>query len=94
MDRHEYGAIFRESLPIAGADGTLERRMGGTPAEGNVRAKTGTLAYTYTLSGYVTTARGERLVFSFMGNHHTGEAAHALAALNELCATLAAFAGS
>ncbi|GBC82030.1 D-alanyl-D-alanine carboxypeptidase [bacterium HR10] len=94
MDRHEYGAIFRESLPIAGTDGTLERRMRGTPAEGNVRAKTGTLAYTYTLSGYVTTVRGERLVFSVMVNHHTGEAAHALAALNELCATLAAFAGS
>jgi len=93
MSQHEYGAIYRESLPIAGVDGTLERRMRGTPAEGNVRAKTGTLAYTFTLSGYVTTARGERLVFSFMANHHTGEAAPVLSALNELCAALAAFAG-
>jgi len=93
MDRHEYGAIYRESLPVAGVDGTLERRMRGTPAEGNVRAKTGTLAYTFTLSGYVTTARGERLVFSIMANHHTGEAAHVLSALNELCAMLATFAG-
>lgn len=93
MSRHEHGAIYRESLPIAGVDGTLERRMRGTPAEGNVRAKTGTLAYTFTLSGYVTTARGEQLVFSFMANHHTGEATSVLAALNELCAVLAAFAG-
>ncbi|MCS6817711.1 MAG: D-alanyl-D-alanine carboxypeptidase/D-alanyl-D-alanine-endopeptidase [Acidobacteriota bacterium] len=93
MSQHEHGAIYRESLPIAGVDGTLERRMRGTPAEGNVRAKTGTLAYTFTLSGYVTTARGERLVFSFMANHHTGEAADVISALNELCATLAAFAG-
>jgi len=94
MSRHEHGAIYRESLPVAGVDGTLERRMAGTPAEGNVRAKTGTLAYTFTLSGYVTTARGERLVFSFMANHHTGAAASVLAALDELCATLAAFAGT
>ncbi len=93
MSRHEHGAIYHASLPVAGADGTLERRMTGTPAAGNVRAKTGTLAYTFTLSGYVTTMRGERLVFSFMVNHHTGEAAHVLSALNELCATLAAFAG-
>lgn len=94
MSRHEHSALYRDSLPIAGVDGTLERRMGGTPAEGNVRAKTGTLAYTFTLSGYVTTARGERLAFSFMLNEYTGDPAHALSALNELCAALAAFAGS
>lgn len=93
MSRHEHGALYLASLPVAGVDGTLERRMAGSRAEGNVRAKTGTLAYTFTLSGYVTTARGERLVFSFMANHHTGESASVLAALNDLCATLAAFAG-
>jgi acetyl esterase/lipase len=42
--------------------------MEGTPAEGNVRAKTGTLRWANALSGYVTTAARERLAFSLMLN--------------------------
>ncbi len=38
--KHE--SAFSESLPIAGRDGPLSRRLAGTPAEGRVRAKTGT----------------------------------------------------
>ncbi len=59
-------AAYRNALPIAGIDGTLEWRMRHTAARGNLRAKTGTLRYTYTLSGYVTTASGTPLVFSLM----------------------------
>jgi D-alanyl-D-alanine carboxypeptidase/D-alanyl-D-alanine-endopeptidase (penicillin-binding protein 4) len=70
MSRHKQGELYRAALPIAGVDGTLERRMRGTAAEGNVRAKTGTLRYVYTLSGYVTTAAGERLAFSIMLNNY------------------------
>jgi D-alanyl-D-alanine carboxypeptidase/D-alanyl-D-alanine-endopeptidase (penicillin-binding protein 4) len=55
---------FYTSLPIAGWDGTLSRRMRGTPAEGNLRAKTGTLFGVTTLSGYVRTRDGELLAFS------------------------------
>lgn len=68
MATHRDGAAFIDALPIAGVDGSLRRRMKGTPAENNVRAKTGTLRYANSLSGYVTSAAGERLAFSVMLN--------------------------
>jgi D-alanyl-D-alanine carboxypeptidase/D-alanyl-D-alanine-endopeptidase (penicillin-binding protein 4) len=57
---------FYHALPIAGVDGTIGRRMRGTKAEANLRAKTGTLNAVTALSGYVTTADGELLAFSIM----------------------------
>ncbi len=63
--------VFYDALPIAGVDGTLRTRMVGTPAAGNMRAKTGTLQFVRALSGYVTDADGERLVFSILNNHFT-----------------------
>ena len=57
---------FYASLPIAGVDGTIDRRMRGTPAERNLRAKTGTLNGVTALSGYVRTADGEMLAFSML----------------------------
>ncbi len=70
MSRHRYSAAFREALPVAGVDGTLKNRMKGTLAAGNMRAKTGTLTSVSSLSGYVTSAAGERLVFSIMLNNY------------------------
>jgi D-alanyl-D-alanine carboxypeptidase/D-alanyl-D-alanine-endopeptidase (penicillin-binding protein 4) len=70
MSRHRLADAFRDSLPIAGVDGTLQNRMKNTAAATNVRAKTGSLSYVYALSGYVTTAAGERLAFSVMLNNY------------------------
>jgi D-alanyl-D-alanine carboxypeptidase/D-alanyl-D-alanine-endopeptidase (penicillin-binding protein 4) len=70
MAHHRYAAAYRDALPIAGVDGTLRNRMKKTPAAGNVRAKTGTLASAASLSGYVTSASGEHLVFSIMVNNY------------------------
>jgi len=70
MTTHRDHAAFIDALPIAGVDGTIRRRMKATPAEGNVRAKTGTLRWANALSGYVTSASGERLVFSVMLNRN------------------------
>lgn len=60
---------FRSALPAAGRDGTLENRMKDTPAQENARAKTGSLTNAYALSGYVTSADGEPLVFSILANN-------------------------
>lgn len=71
MRRGPHAAAFRESLPVAAVDGTIRNRMRGTAAAGNVHAKTGTLNMVRSLSGYVTTADGRPLLFSFMANHFT-----------------------
>ena len=62
---------FLATLPIGGQDGTIGGRFKGTRAEGNVRAKTGSIANVRALSGYVTTRDGEALVFSIIANHFT-----------------------
>ncbi len=54
------------SLPVAGYDGTLQKRMIGTEAEGNVRAKTGTVTGISSLAGYLTTASGHVLAFAII----------------------------
>jgi len=64
--------LFSDALPVAGIDGTLARRMQGTPAEGKVRAKTGSMKGVEALSGYAVTADGERLAFSMLMQHFTG----------------------
>lgn len=95
MDRHAEAAAYLNALPIAGVDGTLRNRMKGTPAAGNVRAKTGTLRWANSLSGHVKTAAGERLIFSIMlnrynasDNEHTGRAE-----IDKIAVLLAGFAG-
>lgn len=72
LERMHADPVHREpllaSLPIAGRDGTLETRMRRTAAEGNARAKTGSIANVRTLSGFVRTRDGELLVFSMLAN--------------------------
>jgi D-alanyl-D-alanine carboxypeptidase/D-alanyl-D-alanine-endopeptidase (penicillin-binding protein 4) len=93
MSKHRYFAQFRDALPIAGVDGTLRSRMRGTPAEGNVRAKTGSLSSVASLGGYVTTAGGERLVFSMMLNNYPDAAAVRRDSIDAIVVLLASFAG-
>ncbi|MGH9312786.1 MAG: D-alanyl-D-alanine carboxypeptidase, partial [Vicinamibacterales bacterium] len=50
---------------------TLERRLRGTKAQDNLRAKTGSMANARALSGYVRTAAGETLAFSIIANNFT-----------------------
>ena len=85
MDRHRYAAVFRDSLPIAGVDGTLKNRMKGTPAEGRVTAKTGSLRHVNALGGYVTPRSGDRLVFYMVSNHNPGPGSEVTGAMDEIC---------
>ncbi|HEX8246088.1 MAG TPA: D-alanyl-D-alanine carboxypeptidase/D-alanyl-D-alanine-endopeptidase [Longimicrobium sp.] len=71
MRRSPNFQVFYDALPIAGVDGTLRNRMKNTPLQGNVHAKTGTVSNVRSLSGYMTTAAGEPMVFSIIVNHHT-----------------------
>lgn len=81
---------WMRALPVAGVDGSLENRMKGTPAERNVRAKTGTMSNIRSLAGYVTTAGGEHLAFVVMLNDFEGTGAQAVQAIDAIAVRLAA----
>jgi D-alanyl-D-alanine carboxypeptidase/D-alanyl-D-alanine-endopeptidase (penicillin-binding protein 4) len=83
--------IIYNSLPIAGVDGTLRSRMKATAAEGNLRAKTGSLSGVSSLSGYVRSRDGERLAFSIMMQSFIGSASHYRDIQDKIGALLASF---
>ncbi len=62
---------FAAALPVAAHDGTLSGRMKNTWLDAHVQAKTGTISNVRSLSGYLETRSGERVVFSIIGNHFT-----------------------
>ena len=82
---------FEASLPIAGRDGTLAKRMKGTAAEGNARAKTGSMTGVRGTSGYVTSADGEPLVFAILVNMYDSSASTITAAEDAIVVRLAQF---
>jgi D-alanyl-D-alanine carboxypeptidase/D-alanyl-D-alanine-endopeptidase (penicillin-binding protein 4) len=84
MQRHPNGAAFAQALPRAGEIGSLKGRFGGTPLEGRVVAKTGSIFHTNSLSGYVERPDGKTWVFSVIANNHTGRYADALARIDSV----------
>ncbi|HEV2885172.1 MAG TPA: D-alanyl-D-alanine carboxypeptidase/D-alanyl-D-alanine-endopeptidase [Pyrinomonadaceae bacterium] len=69
MTKTNSAGIFKVSLPVAGVDGTLGGRL--KAVSDKVEAKTGSLTYANSLSGYLTTNRGERMAFSILCNDQT-----------------------
>ncbi|HET6850805.1 MAG TPA: D-alanyl-D-alanine carboxypeptidase/D-alanyl-D-alanine-endopeptidase [Pyrinomonadaceae bacterium] len=93
MSKHRYAAVFRDALPIGGVDGTLRNRFKGTPAENNVRAKTGSLSSATSLGGYLTTAGGEKLAFSIMVNNYPRDVEPRILCIDPIAVLLASFTG-
>jgi D-alanyl-D-alanine carboxypeptidase/D-alanyl-D-alanine-endopeptidase (penicillin-binding protein 4) len=90
-DNPRHRDAWLRALPVAGADGTLQRRFKGTPLAGVLRAKTGTLSNVRALSGYVPAANGEMLAFSIIVNNVTGTRQEVEAPVDAALARLAAF---
>ncbi|HYW36224.1 MAG TPA: D-alanyl-D-alanine carboxypeptidase/D-alanyl-D-alanine-endopeptidase [Balneolaceae bacterium] len=61
---------FRNSLPIAGEDGTLKDRFRRQPLKGNIFAKTGYVSGVRAISGYLKTKNNKTLIFSLDTNDY------------------------
>lgn len=86
-----HAASFAATLPVAGQDGTLGSRMQGTAAEGNARAKTGSMTGVRAVSGYVRSRDDEPLAFSMVINGSSPPSARIDAAADRAIARLADF---
>ncbi len=90
-EQPEIFSTFYNTLPTAGIDGTLEKRMRNTIAEGNVRAKTGTLNGVATLSGFVNDASGDLIAFSIFIQNYTEKNLTVRKFIDRICELLAGF---
>jgi serine-type D-Ala-D-Ala carboxypeptidase/endopeptidase (penicillin-binding protein 4) len=88
VSQQPWGADYISTFPISGIDGTLENRMKGTTASGLIAAKTGSLEHVHAMSGYATTLRGERLVFSIFGNNDAQHGRDVTAAIDAIGAAM------
>jgi D-alanyl-D-alanine carboxypeptidase/D-alanyl-D-alanine-endopeptidase (penicillin-binding protein 4) len=68
--KQSWGSNFRATLPMSGEDGTLAGRFKEHVLNGRISAKTGTLAETIALSGYITASSGNMIAFSILCNDH------------------------
>lgn len=85
-----WGEAFRATLPVGGRTGSLARRFRGTPLEGRLFAKTGTVQGVNALSGFMLAASGETLVFSVIANDRPAEAASVVPVIDKLLLDIAA----
>jgi len=88
--KQPWGQAWRDTLPIAGVDGTLNGRFRNSPLKGKLWGKTGTMNEDDALSGYLTTASGKTLAFSIMVNGHRPGSTAEVQAMDHICEAIAA----
>lgn len=93
IPQQPWGPELVSLLPVAGREGTLQGRMVGTAAEGQVRAKTGSMSGVRNIVGYVRSAGGEELVFAMLLNGLAVPPSEAIAVQDRVMALLAASKG-
>src|SRR6058998_3238642 len=89
MYRHPKRAPFLAGLPRAQQRGSLLRRFAGTPLEGRVLAKTGSIDRVNTLSGYIERVDGRVITFSIQANAHDVPTRQMLAQIDSVVVQLA-----
>ncbi|MEM7385932.1 MAG: D-alanyl-D-alanine carboxypeptidase/D-alanyl-D-alanine-endopeptidase, partial [Verrucomicrobiota bacterium] len=72
MHNGTHAEVFKRSLPVAGKTGTLKSIAGGSPAEGRIRGKSGTLSGIKCYAGYARARSGKTFAFALMINHYDG----------------------
>jgi D-alanyl-D-alanine carboxypeptidase/D-alanyl-D-alanine-endopeptidase (penicillin-binding protein 4) len=88
--RQPWGTAWRESLPVAGVDGTLAGRFRKSPLKGRLWAKTGTHSEVNALSGYLTAASGKTLALSILVNGHRPGSVAEVQAIDRIAEAIAA----
>jgi len=89
MYRHPKRRPFLAALPRAEQRGSLQKRFGGTPLEGRVLAKTGSIFRVNTLSGYIERPDGRVITFSIQANAHDVPNRQMLAQIDSVVVQLA-----
>lgn len=88
MERSANREAFRNSLAIAGEEGTLRSRFTSQPVARRIQAKTGTLSRVNAIAGYADTAAGGRLAFAVLVNNHTAPGGEVRALIDKICMLL------
>jgi D-alanyl-D-alanine carboxypeptidase/D-alanyl-D-alanine-endopeptidase (penicillin-binding protein 4) len=88
--RQPWGPALRNTLPVAGVDGTLSGRFQNSPLKGRLWAKTGTHNEANALSGYLTAVSGRTLAFSILVNGHRPGSNAELQAIDRIAEAIAA----
>lgn len=88
QNENEFQSLFY-SLPIAGKTGTMKNRCKGTVAEGNLRAKSGSVSGIRSFAGYVNSRSGKRIAFAIMVNNFSGSGSELAKKLEKIMVLLA-----
>lgn len=85
MANDKYAGVFYESLSIPTIDGTLKNRIRHPMAE-NIRAKTGSISGVTSITGYLKSSTGKKIVFSILCNG--GRQKRLMVLEDQICKTL------